>query len=230
MSNSGDTFALTAPGGTVFHVRPGSRDCETVSAYWGLGKAGYNIEGFRISDGDVVVDVGAHIGAVSLRMATAAKNVTVYALEPFPQNFGLLEKNIRENNLHEVVIPYRLAVNSVGGKKQLFVCTERADAHTFYPHEDFQFEGAIEVDCINLTKFLSGEGIERVDFLKMDAEGAEYDVFLEGDISFLEKVEKIGMECHPCHPKYESADIVRILEGNSFHVTDRGGDLFAKKP
>lgn len=224
-----NTFTLTTPTGVLFHVRPRSKDCETIFSYWAPGKVGYSVQGFTISDNDIVMDIGAHIGVVSIRMATEAKNVKVYAFEPFPENFDLLKKNIRENSLENAIIPYSVAVSHMSGKRELFVCTERADAHTFYLHKDFEFGKSIEVDCISLTEFLTRESIEKVDFLKIDAEGAEYDILLEGDISFLEKVEKIGMECHPYHPKYESSDIVRILEETGFHVIDRDGELFAKK-
>ncbi len=223
------TFVLTTPAGAVFHVRPDSEDCETVFSYWTPGKVGYDVEGFGISDGDTVMDIGAHIGVVSIHMATAAKNVKVYALEPFPENYALLRQNIRENNLVGTILPYELAVSHATGKRELFTCTDRADGHTFYPHKDFRFGRPTAVDSTSLTEFLSREAIEEVDFLKMDAEGAEYDVFLEGDISFLDKVSRIAAECHPCHPKYGVGDIVTILKESGFQVVVRDGDLFARK-
>lgn len=224
-----NTFTLTTPTGIVFHVRPHSKDCETVFSYWASGRAQYDVEGFSVSDNDIVIDIGAHIGAVSIRMATAARDVRVYAFEPFPENFALLEQNIRENDLQRAIIPYNFAVSHTGGERELFVCTERADAHTLYPHKDFRFGKPIKVDCISLSEFLSQESIQKVDFLKIDAEGAEYDIFLRGDVSFLEKVEKIATELHPCHPKYEAADIVAVLEESGFQLIDRDGELFAKK-
>lgn len=223
------TFVLTTPAGAVFHVRPDSKDCETVFSYWTPGKVTYGIEGFGISDGDTIIDVGAHIGVVSVRMATGSKDVKVYALEPFPENYALLKQNIRENSLEGTIIPHQLAVSHVSGRRELFTCTERADGHTFYPHKDFRFGRPIEVDCISLTEFVSREAIERVDFLKMDAEGAEYDVFLEGDLSFLNKVTRMAVESHPCHPEYGFGDIVAILKESGFQVVVRDGDLFARK-
>ncbi|MFA5031717.1 MAG: FkbM family methyltransferase [bacterium] len=223
------TFTLTTPAGVVFHVRPHSKDCETVFYYWIHGEPVYNVKGLSIPDNSVIIDIGAHIGTVSLRMATAAKNVKVYAFEPFPENFALLKKNICENNLDKVITPYKLAISNINRKRNLFTCTERTDGHTFYKHKDFKFGKAINVNCITLPEFLSKEKIKQVEFLKIDAEGAEYDIFLEGDISFLDKVKKIGMECHPCHPKYKASDIVRVLRKKGFQVIDEDGELFAKK-
>lgn len=221
-------FKLETPMGVNFYVRPHSKDCETVFYYWVPGKPVYNIN-LSIPDNGTVIDIGAHIGAVSLRTAIMEKNIKVYSFEPFPENFELLKKNIRANNLGKAITPYKLAVSNISGKRKLFTCTERTDGHTFYRHKDFKFGKAVNVDCITIPEFLSLKKIKKIDFLKIDAEGTEYDIFLKGDISFLDKVEQIGMECHPCHPKYKPVDIARVLEKQGFKIIDKGEDLFAKK-
>lgn len=229
MKDEMPTFALTTPAGVVFHVRPFAQDCYTVFCYWARAEAGFSFGGYTARDGDVIVDAGAHIGAVSLRAATAAQNVRVYALEPSPANFAVLKRNISANGLEHAIFPYQLAVGAAAGQKQLFTCTERADGHTFYPHDHFQFGRPVRVACVSLADFISREGLEKVDFLKMDVEGAEYDIFLEGDVSFLEKVGSIGMEYHELRPQHRGADIVRVLEQKGFKVTGNNGDLFAEK-
>jgi FkbM family methyltransferase len=220
---------LTTPQGALFHVRPFAQDCYTVFCYWADAKAGFRFGDYTASDNDVILDVGAHIGAVSVRAAAAAQNVTVYALEPFPTNFDLLKRNIRTNGLGRAIFPHQVAVGAVSGDRDLFTCSERADGHTFYAHERFRFGEPIRVRCVRLTDFLSGEGIDTVNFLKIDAEGAEYDIFLEGDTSFLDNVECVGMEYHEWWPQRRAADIVRVLEHKGFSVTAKDGDLFADR-
>jgi hypothetical protein len=68
-----------------------------------------------ITDGDVVVDLGAHVGYYTL---LAARRVgpegRVFAFEPNPDNFRLLVKNI-ESNLYSNVIPVQKAVSNGRG-------------------------------------------------------------------------------------------------------------------
>jgi len=62
----------------------------------------YAIE--NLKDGDIVVDIGAHVGIFSSLAAISAKDVSVFSYEPTPNNFRLLKHNIRQNKLRNVKI------------------------------------------------------------------------------------------------------------------------------
>ena len=70
------------------------------------------IEHFHTKEGDIVVDVGAHIGRYTIisskRIGQSGK---VIAIEPHPSNFEMLNRNIKLNGLTNV-IPLNYAVNS----------------------------------------------------------------------------------------------------------------------
>jgi len=68
----------------------------------------YSPKGFETKEGDIVVDIGAHIGAYSLQAASKAKLVLAY--EPSPENFLILVEN-RELNKFRNLIPYPIAIS-----------------------------------------------------------------------------------------------------------------------
>jgi hypothetical protein len=53
-----------------------------------------------------------------------------------------------------------------------------------------------EVECETLQTFLDRHNITRVDFLKMDAEGAEYEVFINLNPSILSRIQRMDLELH----------------------------------
>ena len=80
----------------------------------------------NISKGDIVVDVGAHIGTHTLTFARIVGDKgTVFAFEPDPRNFEILRKNIKINNYQNVTL-----VNKVVSDKD-------EESGKFYCHKDY---------------------------------------------------------------------------------------------
>jgi len=75
----------------------------------------YDYALLRLSKGDIVIDVGAHIGVFTL--AAALRGASVLSLEPDPENFELLQENIRFNGYSERVHAYRFAVAGTSGER-----------------------------------------------------------------------------------------------------------------
>lgn len=67
---------------------------------------------------DVVIDVGAHVGLFTLKVAKKVKKVV--AIEPHPLNYRFLIANITLNGLKNV-IPLKLALSSYSGKAKLYL-------------------------------------------------------------------------------------------------------------
>jgi len=73
------------------------------------------------------------------------------------------------------------------------------------------------VPCIGFTELL--DKVPRVDFLKVDCEGAEFDFIPDAPSATLRKVRKIAMEYHDVRPDLTHKDLVRKLEAEGFRVT-----------
>jgi FkbM family methyltransferase len=121
----------------------------------------------HVREGDVVVDVGANVGAIALLAATLVKaSGRVIAIEPNPDNLQLLYRGIVLNRLTNVeVLPYaasngRTVFSLTGGTSNTHLVSPRAPV-----------EGGYFVQSIALDDLLGG--LPRLDFLKMDIEGHE---------------------------------------------------------
>ena len=122
--------------------------------------------------GDVVVDVGASIGVVALLAAKIG--CRVLAIEAERANYDRLRVNIALNELQ--VEPLRLAITDYCGMATLYVFPpHRRGHHTLA--RDAAAIATQTVECTTIDELLTRKGIERVDLLKIDVEGAEPEVF-----------------------------------------------------
>jgi Met-10+ like-protein len=67
-----------------------------------VGHGAYDFRDIEIQPGDTILDIGAHIGVVSIFLAKRHPDVRVLAFEPVPRVFELLSANLRRNRVHNV--------------------------------------------------------------------------------------------------------------------------------
>src|SRR2546430_7542492 len=110
----GNTNLGVSVDGVRFDDRPRTNDLDLISSK----HEPLATRSFQVAAGDVVVDVGAHIGRYALRAAARASKVI--AIEPDPSNFILLEQNVRLNGFSNVVVvPH--ALSSRAGTRALWL-------------------------------------------------------------------------------------------------------------
>lgn len=129
-----------------------------------------------VEPGMTVIDVGAHIGYYTLLFAKCVGPTgSVFSFEPVPRNFALLEKNVQVNNLRNVRLVNE-AVFSRAASITINVPEEQPNPGSGSMKCQ---EGAehYEVDATSLDDFCEESGV-RPDILKIDVEGAEYDVLV----------------------------------------------------
>ena len=124
----------------------------------------------EIKEGDTVVDVGASIGYYTLTFARlVGEKGKVYAFEPAPDIFALLEKNVKENGYKNVILNNK-AVSDKTGKARLYLCDYNNMAHTL--SRTREGAGSVEVETVRLDDYFRDRG-GKIDFVKIDVEGAE---------------------------------------------------------
>jgi FkbM family methyltransferase len=128
---------------------------------------------------DVALDIGANIGLVTLLLARqVGRQGRVYAFEPNPAVSGLLEQSIAENALENVVVE-KCALGSEPGKLSLTVPRDNAGAGSLIRgHGRDSTTFMVRVDT--LSAFADRHKLARLDFIKIDVEGFEGQVFRGG--------------------------------------------------
>jgi FkbM family methyltransferase len=160
------------------------------------------IEHFTPKQGDIVVDIGAHIGLYTIisskRVGTKGK---VVAIEADPGNFEMLNRNIKLNQLTNV-IPLNYAVYSKETKIKLYLPSGESGFtkyNTIMSNWVNTEDKFVEVNANTLDYLLQLNQIreEQVNWIKIDVEGAEFEV-LKGAQNVLSKSKDIAllMELH----------------------------------
>ncbi|MDA1096056.1 MAG: FkbM family methyltransferase [Chloroflexi bacterium] len=123
--------------------------------------------------GMVVVDAGAHIGYFTLLAARlVGPTGKVYAFEPVPSSFALLQKNVELNGYTNVTLR-QMAVSDGGERTMTFYVHANPVGSSFYAETLGKSDDAIEVGVTSLDSFFEREAWPNVDLIKMDIEGAE---------------------------------------------------------
>jgi FkbM family methyltransferase len=123
----------------------------------------------------VVFDVGANIGVFALVLSRLAPHGRVFAFEPAPENFDYLEKNLAANGAGNVVAE-RCAVYDETGTVP-FVFSPASPSGSFVPTG--VSAGAAhagdsqQVEAVSMDDYVRRRGLDRVDLIMVDAEGAE---------------------------------------------------------
>jgi FkbM family methyltransferase len=172
-----------------------------------------------IRPGDVVVDIGAHIGYYTLLAARAAgPGGHVFAFEPERDNFELLQRNVAENGYANVSCENK-AVASSAGRETLFISPYNTGDHRIAA-ADSERERQV-VEAVSLDGFFAGRGTA-VSVIKMDIQGRELDA-LEGMRNLLESNEDVLMFTELSPVALEEAgttvqEFLTALEGEGFDL------------
>jgi FkbM family methyltransferase len=143
--------------------------------------------------GSTVVDVGANVGTFAIRQAR--RGARVYAFEPNPDCYRRLSRSVVENAMTGAIGVFNYAVGARAGVGTLRVPNNQTALGSLAPVEPDSVSASAVVSITCLDQILPALGIEHVDLLKIDTEGAEVDV-LEGAPRMLRCTERIIVEYH----------------------------------
>jgi FkbM family methyltransferase len=213
-------LGLTVPKPIMIELKNGLRfHVRTPMDIWVLKEAciehQYEGASVKIEDNWNILDVGAGLGDFAVTVAKEHPHSKVYAFEPFPESFDLLQENVRLNRI-ENVIAFPQAIGAQTGSLQLHaVSAEAVQQSTIAP---VATSHGIQVQCIALDDILSQLNLTHFDYMKMDCEGAEYSVFFSAGASTLKKIDRICLEYHDGVTSHTHDDLVRFFELNEFEV------------
>ncbi|MBX7212493.1 MAG: FkbM family methyltransferase [Thermoflexales bacterium] len=207
----------------VAHLRNGARfSARSAMDAWVIKETcldrDYERAGATLKDGDTVVDIGAGLGDFAISVARRFPRARVLAFEPFGESFGLLQRNIAENGLNNVEA-HRMAIGASRGEVRLSLETGVAVQHSTVREGGDLGE---HIEQRPLGEALESLGATRCDFLKLDCEGAEYDILQRAaEDGTLDRIGTIAMEYHDGVTHYSGAWLANLLRQRGFGVVLR---------
>jgi FkbM family methyltransferase len=194
----------------------------------------YFHEGFEIRPGDTVVDIGANMGLFTMWAAPQAPEGRVLAIEP-GRVVDCLNYNVRANRLGNVTtVP--VAVGNDGEQLELV----EYPGFNLVSHPTgigpalitrwliflryFRFQAPTvrrTAPCRSLGALMDENGLRTVNFLKVDCEGAEYDIFRNLAPEHWNRIERVAMEFHELRPGDRHGELVSLFQQNGFRVEIR---------
>lgn len=166
---------------------------------------------------NIILDIGAHYGYFTI---FAAKNShaesTIYAIEPARQNFEILKKNCRDNKIENVYF-FNFAMGDTDGKAKLFL--SRSENNTLIENRASESKLFEHVELRTFESFLKDCNLPKVDFCKMDCEGAEYQIILQTPLDSLQKIRTFSIEFHDYkYIRYTVYDLLNKLQKAGFCI------------
>ena len=171
----------------------------------------------NIPDNPTIKDIGANAGYFTLFAASRFKGANIWAYEPIPSNFKQLERNCKMNeNIHVTCL--QKAVSGQSGK--IIMRYDSRDSFTtsatVLSNAD-DTNDVIKVDSVTIPEIFEEYGIKKCDLLKMDCEGAEYDIIYKCPSDDLLKIERIAMEVHKGpEPAQDMESLEKYLSSHGF--------------
>jgi FkbM family methyltransferase len=154
----------------------------------------YTGSGFYLpKPGDLVFDIGANVGAFAIYLAHKNPACRIRALEPFPENFEYLCRNLETNDIRNVE-PRQVALGARTSAAYMVQVGHRSLDHVL--STDPADGVCYSTETCTLHDLLYPDDPDRVALLKVDIEGSENDVFASADSADLQRFERIAMEYH----------------------------------
>jgi FkbM family methyltransferase len=189
----------------------------------------YEAENFELlgkscKPGAVIIDIGAHIGLFSVIAAqVTGKSGKVFAFEPAPSTFALLQKTVVINHEEQVIETHQKAVGKETGKITFFISDDKADnSNSLVKYKEDRLLHGIDVAVTTIDNFVQEKNINRLDFIKIDVEGAEYDT-LQGAVHTLKNLKPVcivAIHPEPIAAKGDKlADIYDLIAGCNYMIT-----------
>ena len=191
----------------------------------------YRIHEGQFSYNGVFVDIGANIGAVSIFVDSFNKNrgfdnkVNVYAVEPEPNNLYLLNQNIQNNPTENITV----VNNAIWHEEKMVSISNRGGNSSIVGPEG---EEKSEVLAITLETLFSRYDIKEVDVMKIDIEGAEFDLILNTPEEILAKIKHLVLEFDKSFDGRFGQMIEKLAKQFGIDILgspERGGYIYANR-
>lgn len=178
---------------------------------------------------NTIVDLGANIGLSALFFLKKYPNAHIIAVEPDTVNFEFMKRNLEDYSNHVALL--QAAIWPSDGAVSLVEHDESNEGLGAWGYRtETLTEGAeASVSAISIPTLMNQFSMDFIDILKVDIEGAEYELFEKGYESWLDKVGLIIIETHDRFKPNSEAMVRNALNGRFTELPLKGENLFFKK-
>lgn len=162
-----------------------------------------------------IIDIGANIGSFSIFAAMRNRNSKILAYEPATKTFKQLIENIQMNGFEDRIIAHKEAVDGKKRNLKLYDSGISGMRSIFRTRDEKKYEW---VKAISLGDVFVNNKLKKCDFLKIDCEGAEYEILLNTSPKIFSKISKLSLEFHEIVPGANHEDLVKFLKKMGYSV------------
>lgn len=185
--------------GMRLHYRPGSSD--PWALYEHLMKPPQRDEyappremPLRPEEVKTVLDIGANVGATALYFARLYPNAQVYAFEPAPDNFAVLERNIANS---QRIRGFNFGLGAADATLELYHSDNPVNFGGYSLHPaGSDTSKTVRIQVRNVATVLGELALEKIEVIKVDTEGAEWDILTAFPESVLRSAQYVTGELH----------------------------------
>jgi FkbM family methyltransferase len=191
----------------------------------------YMSGGITVDNGNTVIDIGANVGMFTMYLLRNFKGLSIHAVEPVPATYECLKLNIERYGDLGKVKTHNVAIGAhpdteteivvypnMAGNSTVFPEIkepQREATSTMFSEEENEFlynQFTLSIRMTTLSSLINANAIDRIDLLKIDAEGCEVDILNALEPQHWDLIHQIAIEVHD--QEQNLPKVIKIIETN----------------
>lgn len=173
----------------------------------------YHLPPIEISLGDnsIILDLGSNIGLTIAHLKQLYPKAIIFGYEMNTENYLLAKRNTKA---YTDVHVYN---NAVWTENTIVEYSGNSNYDAYSISHQKNNEHTIKIQGVTIMDIIKQHKLKKIDYLKMDIEGAEKDILNQQDLSWLQYVNSLNIEMH-INEEEEINTYINILNKNGFHA------------
>lgn len=176
----------------------------------------YDFKNINFKEGDIVIDIGANVGMVSILLAKKFPFLKIYSFEPLKENYDNFIKNIELNNIPKGVISAEnKAVTKDGRLVNMSINIQNKGGSStadIISVNSVMTKENCQVESITLEEIFKKHNVNKLKLLKIDCEGSEYEILYNTNENILNSIENLIGEFHENKDLTDEYDIDKLCD------------------
>ena len=174
----------------------------------------YKLKNIDFKPGDVVIDIGANVGCVSVFLAKKFPYLKIYSYEAHPVNYKNLLKNIEINKIENIVPNNFIVLDKDDDGVDIELNRHNSGSTSIFKTNSKSPE-SFNVKTISLDTIIEKNNINDIKFLKLDCEGSEFRILNNSKKIHNISIENIAVEIHTFVNNESVDDLINLINKTS---------------